>query len=126
MDIVFLVGRIIFGGYFIFSGMNHFQSTDFMSGYAESKGVPMPKQSVILTGFLLVVGGVSIATGLLPQVGLLLLLVFLLPTTLIMHDFWNAGEDEKMNEQINFMKNVALIGALLMLFVVGLPWPLSL
>lgn len=125
MNVLFLIGRILLGGYFLNSGINHFRNLEFMSGYAGSKNVPMPKAAVIVTGLLLLAGGAGVVLGMLPQIAILLLLLFLLPTTLIMHDFWNAGEDEKMNEQINFMKNFALIGALLMFFVIGLPWPLS-
>lgn len=126
MNIVFLVGRIILGGYFLNSGINHFRNLTFMSGYAESKNVPLPTAAVAGTGLLLLAGGAGIVLGVLPQIAILLLLLFLLPTTLIMHDFWNADEDEAMNEQINFMKNFALMGALLMLLAMSGGWPLSL
>ena len=44
------IGRILFGGYFAFSGFNHFKMLDMMSGYAKSKGAPMPKLSVAFSG----------------------------------------------------------------------------
>jgi hypothetical protein len=37
---LFLVGRIIFGGYFVMSSANPFFKVDMMSGYAKSKGTP--------------------------------------------------------------------------------------
>jgi uncharacterized membrane protein YphA (DoxX/SURF4 family) len=126
MSIIFLIGRIIFGGYFVISGVNHFRSLNFMAGYAESKGIPVARASVILSGLLLLAGGAGIVLGIAPKIAILLLVTFLLPTTLIMHDFWNAGEDEAMSEQINFMKNFALMGALLMLLAMSTGWPLSL
>lgn len=126
MNILFLIGRILFGGFFLMTGLNHFRKLDFMAGYAESKGVPMSKAGTVLTGVLLLVGGLGVLLGVLPQIAILLLILFLLPTTFMMHDFWNAEDDEKMNEKINFMKNLALIGALLMLLTMSGSWPLSL
>jgi uncharacterized membrane protein YphA (DoxX/SURF4 family) len=56
MDTLFLIGRIIFGFYFVFNGFNHFSNLSMMSGYAQSKGVPAPKLAVIFTGLLLLLG----------------------------------------------------------------------
>lgn len=126
MDIIFIIGRILLGGYFLFSGYNHFKDSEAMTGYAASKEVPLPKVSVIITGILLALGGLSVLLGTIPQLGILLLILFLLPTTFMMHDFWNAEAEAKQAEQINFMKNLALIGALLMLLTLSTPWALAL
>jgi putative oxidoreductase len=126
MEWVLLIGRIIFGGFFAFSGLNHFMNLGMMSGYAESKGTPAPKVAVAGSGVLLLVGGLSVALGVLPVIGLLLIVVFLLPTSILMHDFWAAPEEEKMNEQINFMKNMGLAGAALALMYGASSWPLAL
>jgi len=57
----------------------------------------------------------------------LLLVLFLLVTTLQMHQYWKITDQMlKMGEQINFYKNISLIGALLMLLAIPLPWVLSL
>lgn len=126
MDIVFLVGRIIFGGYFVMSGFNHFKNLVGMSGYAASKGVPMPKALVTVTGLLLLLGGLYIVFGFLPTLGIGMLIVFLVPTTFMMHTFWKVEDPmARMGEQINFMKNLALIGALLMMLALPLPWMYS-
>lgn len=126
MEIAFLIGRIIFGGYFINSAVNHFKNHEQMVGYAQSKGVSNPAVMVPLTGVLLLLGGLGVVLGVTPRFALLLLVIFLLPTTVMMHDFWNAEGEEQMNEQINFFKNFALIGACLMLMAIPLPWALSL
>ncbi len=129
MSIIFLIGRIIAGGYFLFNAFNHFTNVEGMKGYADSKGVPAPKVAVIGSGVLLALGGAGVLLGTLPQVAILLLLLFLLPTTPVMHDFWNAEGEERMTEQINFTKNLAIIGLLLMLLAFAGPdvaWPLSL
>jgi len=126
MNVIFLIGRIILGGYFLISGVNHFRNLDFMAGYAESKGVPAGKVSVVFSGLMLLAGGTGIVLGIWPKIAILILVAFLLPTTLIMHDFWNADEGKAMNEQINFMKNFALMGALLMLVALTGGWPFTL
>jgi len=117
-----LIGRILFGGYFISSAINHFMDSETMTEYAESKNVPMPKIAVLGTGALMALGGLGIVLGAFPQLAILLLILFLLPTTVVMHDFWNAEGQEKQMEMINFTKNIALIGALIMLLTLSTPW----
>ena len=110
------IGRILFGGYFAFSGFNHFKMLDMMSGYAKSKGAPMPKLSVAFSGALLIAGGLSVLFDILPGFGLVALVLFLLPVTFIMHAFWKVQDPaERMHEMVNFMKNIALLGAVLIL-----------
>jgi putative oxidoreductase len=113
---VLYLGRILFGGYFAFNGFNNLKMLDFMSGYAKSKGTPMPKLSVVVSALLLLFGGLSVLFDILPSLGLISLVLFLIPVTLIIHPFWKVQDPmEKMGEMINFMKNIALLGAVLML-----------
>ena len=127
MIYLFLLGRIILGGYFIQNGYNHLKNAGSLTGYAQSKGVPMPKASVILSGLMLLLGGLGILLGLYVYESILLLVVFLLGTLWKMHRYWEATDPMmRMGEQINFYKNLALIGALLMLLAIPMPWALSL
>ncbi len=127
MDIVLLVGRILFGGFFIMSGINHFQNLAIMSGYAESKNLPFARLAVIGTGVMLVAGGASVLLGIVPIVGLTVLILFLLSTLVTMHDFWNLKDpQQRAAEQVNFLKNVALIGASLALMYGASDWALAL
>lgn len=121
-DIAFLIGRIIVGGFFLMTGSNHFMKYNMMKGYAASKNVPAAGLAVVVSGLLLVLGGASILLGVWPTVGVVLLLVFLVPTILMMHNFWAVAEPEKMNQMIQFMKNTALIGFLLMTLAITQPW----
>jgi putative oxidoreductase len=121
-----LIGRIIFGGFFIFSGLNHFMNLGMMSGYAESKGTPAPQVAVAGSGVMLLAGGLSVVLGVLPVIGLILIILFLLPVSFVVHDFWAVPEEQKMNEQIHFMKNMALAGAALALLYGTSSWPLAL
>lgn len=127
MDVIFLIGRIIVGLYYIISAANHFMQLEMMSGYAGSKNVPASKLAVIVSGLLLLIGGLSILTGFQPVIGVIALVIFFLPVTFMMHNFW-AVEDEqmKMNEMVNFMKNMGLLGSALMFLAIPQPWPLGL
>jgi uncharacterized membrane protein YphA (DoxX/SURF4 family) len=125
-SILFLLGRILFGGYFLMSGLNHFAHVAMLSGYAQSKGVPAPKLAVIVTGLLLLLGGLSVLFGLYPTIGALALLLFLLPVTFMMHAYWKVQDPQmQMGERMNFVKNLALVGAALLLFAISQPWPVS-
>jgi uncharacterized membrane protein YphA (DoxX/SURF4 family) len=127
MNILFLIGRILFAGFFIFNGINHFMHLKMMSGYSKSKGVPMPSVAVAFTGLLLLIGGFSILLGVHVRIGMTALFVFLIPVTLLMHNFWTVKDPQaRMNEMINFMKNMALLGAVLMFHAIPKPWPFHL
>ncbi len=112
-----LIGRIIFGLYFAYSGLNHFLGGKGMIGYAQMKKVPMPSLAVYGSGLLIILGGLGFAFGLYMRLSLVLILLFLIPVTILMHDFWN-DEDQgaKGNNKIAFLKNLALIGAALAMF----------
>ena len=106
-----MAGRLIFGGYFLYSGIHHFVDRDMMIGYAKSKGVAYPKAAVLGTGALLVAGGLSLLAGK-QKLGASLITTFLTGVSPMMHDFWNIEDPgRRMNEMVNFTKNVALIGA---------------
>jgi len=126
MKALFIAGRVLFGGFFAFNGLNHFLQLGFMAGYAQMKGVPAPALAVALTGVLLLAGGLSILVGAWPRIGVALLVLFLLPTSLIMHDFWSVPDPmQRVAEMTSFMKNMALAGAALMLVAIPEPWARS-
>lgn len=126
--IAFLLGRILIGAVLAFMGLNHFLQTDAMTGYAESKGIPAARLSVLASGLVLVVGGASIVLGLFPILGAALLVLFHVVVTPTMHDFWNADDPEaKQNEMTHFLKNAIITGAALLLVAIGgASWPYSL
>ena len=127
MRIPFLLGRTIFGGFFIVSGINHFKKASQLAGYAASKNVPQPELAVKATGTVLFAGGTSILLGLKPKIGAAALIGFLAAVSPIMHNFWKATQpEERMNESVNFLKNLALAGGALALMGVEEPWPASL
>lgn len=127
MVIAFLIGRIIVGLYYLMMAVNHFTKLDMMSGYAGSKGIPLPRLAVIVSGLLLLVGSLTIITGFRPVIGVIALALFFIPVTFWMHNFWTVDDEQaKMVEMVNFMKNLALLGSTLMFLAMSQPWPFSL
>ena len=116
LDLVFFLGRVLFGGFFILNGINHFTKHDMLAGYAASKGVPMASTAVYLTGSLLTLGGLGVLLGFYLEWALVLLVIFLVPVSFMMHAFWKVADAQaKMMDKIQFQKNMALLGAVLML-----------
>ncbi|HVL47474.1 MAG TPA: DoxX family membrane protein [Candidatus Thermoplasmatota archaeon] len=126
MDLVFLLGRLLFGGFFLLSAVNHFAGTRTLASVAESSGVPFPTFAVIATGGILLLGSISVTLGILPRLGLALIGIFLWAVTPIMHAFWMIDDPQQaMLQTILFLRNVALFGAVLALAAMPTPWPLS-
>jgi putative oxidoreductase len=94
---------------------------------SEVRGTPSPKLAVGGTGVILLLGGLSMLLGVYPVVGIILLIVFLLGVSLQMHAYWKVDDAQmKQIDMINFTKNMALVGALLMFLLLPHPWPMSL
>jgi putative oxidoreductase len=127
MKAPFLIGRLIFGGFFLKSGIDHFRKRKEMAAYADAKGVPAAELVVTLAGVPLIVGGASLLFGVKPKLGSIALLGFLAGVSPVMHDFWSREDPgERQTEMINFMKNMALAGGALALLGVEEPWEASL
>ena len=126
MQIFSIVGQILFGAYWINAGYCHLKNSAMLSGYAASKKVPAPKVAVIGSGILLVLSGIGILLGFQVTYSLISIVIFIIPTTIMMHNFWNDTDPgAKMGNQINFFKNVALLGAVLLLLSLVGNWPFS-
>ena len=126
-NIAFLIGRVIAGGFFLMNGFNHFAKLNMMTGYAKSKGVPAPAIAVGGSGVLLVLGGLSLLLGYHPSIGVALLVIFVLGVSFGIHNFWTVQDPQaKMGEMTHFLKNMAILGLLLMTLAIPGPWLMSL
>lgn len=131
MGFFIFLSRILFSIIFLSSAIGHLTNTDQMAQYAASKDVPAPKPAVILTGIMLLLGGLSIVLGLWVHIGAWLLIIFLIPTAIIMHNFWTIEDPgNRQNEQIQFFKDMALAGAAFLIWylyvtVEYVPWSLG-
>lgn len=113
---LFIIGRILLGGFFIYSGVNHFAKLNGMTGYAKAKRLPFPALAVGLSGLMLLVGGLMILFNFHIIIGFWILVIFMVFATLTMHQFWMEKDPaHRQAESIGFLKNIALIGALLMM-----------
>jgi putative oxidoreductase len=107
-----LVARLFLSAIFIKSGIDKIFNPESTQQYMESMGVP--SLLLIPTIIVLLVGGISVLVGYKARYGALLLIGFLIPTTLIFHT--NFAES---SQQIAFLKNLGLMGGLLMVAVFG-------
>ncbi len=127
MNWILLLGRLLFGGVFLFSGIHHLTDLPQLASYAAAHDVPYPQWVVAGTGLLLTLGGISVILGLAPRFGLAAILAFLAVVTPVVHAFWAVSDPEgRQIELAQFMKNTALAGAALSLLAIDLPWPVSL
>jgi uncharacterized membrane protein YphA (DoxX/SURF4 family) len=126
MKAPFLIGRLLFGGFFLYNGINHFKELKSMSQYAKAKGVPQPDVAVAASGAALLIGGASLLLGIKPKIGAAAVAGFLAGVSPVMHDFWKQEDPQKRQmEMIQFSKNMALLGGALALMGVDEPWPAS-
>jgi uncharacterized membrane protein YphA (DoxX/SURF4 family) len=122
----FLAGRATFGGYFLYNGINHFVNRGMLVEYARSKGDPAPGIAVAASGLLILAGGLSLLLGTRPKIGAGLITGFLLGVSPQMHAFWKENDPaQRMQEMVNFTKNMALVGASLIASAHPEPWPWS-
>jgi putative oxidoreductase len=117
MDVVFLIGRILFAFLFLGSAVGHLTQTKAMGAYAGSKGIPAPELMTRLSGVQALLGGLSILLGVWGDLGAIVIFIFLLGTAFLMHAFWKESDAmAKQMEMIQFNKDIALAGACLALW----------
>jgi putative oxidoreductase len=119
VDVVFLIGRVLFAVLFVSSGFMAHLGEGGKQGreYARSLGAPYPDLLVPLSGITIIAGGVMIALGIWADLGALLIIGFLASITPIMHAFWKVEDaQERQVQSAMFFKNVALLGAALIIF----------
>ncbi len=106
-----LAGRIIFALPLAMMGMNHFMNMKAMVGYAESKKLPAPQFSVVVSGLVLIVGLLGLVFDYQTKIAGWLVVAFLLGAAFFMHNFWTVeDENMKMVEMTQFLKNMGLAG----------------
>ncbi len=122
----FLIGRMMFGGYFLYNGINHFVHERELAEYAAHKHVPKPDAAVRVSGALLAIGGTSLLLGLKPKLGAAAVIGFLAAVSPTINNFWAEDDPQtRQNQTVHFAKNLALLGGALALAAVEEPWPAS-
>ena len=111
-------GRLLFSLIFILSGWGHFSRSTI--DYAAAQGVFLPGIAVPLSGVIAILGGLSIALGFKARLGAWLIVLFLVPVTLMMHNFWSVTDPQVRGiQQVMFMKNLSMLGGALLIAYFG-------
>ncbi|MFO7562474.1 MAG: DoxX family protein [Enhygromyxa sp.] len=114
-----LFARVALATIFIVAGVSKFADMGGSIAYGQSAGLPWPAFAVPLGAVVEVVGGVSILFGLLTRIGALALALFLAVAGFYFHDFWNLAGAERQMQMIQFLKNLAIFGGMLLLIAYG-------
>ena len=122
-----LCGRVALCAIFLSSALLN-KIPNFMNvvAHMEKEGVPLPRIALVITITLLIIGSIFVIIGYKARLGALMLLVFLIAATFYFHDFWNMDAESAYVQQIMFMKNLSIMGAMLLILAMGSgPWSLS-
>jgi uncharacterized membrane protein YphA (DoxX/SURF4 family) len=113
------VGRMLLALIFILSAVGKLQDWQSTSQLMTDRGLPMPDVLLSISVGLELVGGVLVVLGLYARWGAVVLLLFLIPVSVIMHNFWAVPQEQAQMQMINFMKNVSIAGGLVFLLAMG-------
>jgi putative oxidoreductase len=114
-----LLGRVLLAGMFVISGYGKIPGFEGTTGYIAGEGLPMPQVLAAIAIAIEFGGGLAILLGWKTRWAALALVVFLVVITPIFHAYWASPPAEAMGQQINFMKNVSILGGMLLLFGFG-------
>ena len=118
-SVVPLLGRILMSQIFILAGINKLMNFSMMTGYVAAAHLPLPKVSLAIAAAIEVLGGLAILTGFHTKLAAWILFLFLIPTTILFHNFWAMQGDARMDNLGHFQKNLAIMGGLLILAAFG-------
>ena len=137
MNVIFVVGRIAFVLIFILSGAQKLMDIpgtakaigskiilpEFVTTHATqletATGMTTPTMLAIATGIVEVGAALMIAANIGTRAGAVLLILFTIATIYYFHPFWTMTGAEREANMINALKNVSLIGGLMVFFVLG-------
>jgi putative oxidoreductase len=116
--VVVLIGRIVFAFFFgAVAGVGHFKRDQAMRGYAEQAGFPVPAIAGWVSGLWLIIGALSVAVGIWPDLGSLMIGAFVIPAALFFHRFWTLEDEMQRTSQTQlFYRNLIALGAALVFF----------
>ncbi|HEV7674077.1 MAG TPA: DoxX family protein [Candidatus Angelobacter sp.] len=110
-----VLGRVLLSVIFILSGLGKLPHFHDVAGMMASKGIPLASLALVVTLFIEIGGGLMVLTGFKARYAALVIAVWLIPVTLIFHHFWGIPAAQQQEQMINFLKNVAIMGGLLIL-----------
>lgn len=114
-----LVGRCLLAAIFIVSGTAKLTDLPGTVAHMTQAGIPYANTLALVAGAAEILGGLAIAVGFLTRAAALGLILFMIPTTLVFHAFWNFTGEQRLPQMVNFMKNLGIIGGLAVLMAQG-------
>ncbi len=114
-----LLGRIVLAVIFVVSGFGKLTGFAGTAGYIASQGLPMPQLLAAVSILIELGGGLAVIIGWKTRWAALAFIVFLIVITPIFHNYWAAPQEQMMAQQINFMKNLSMLGGFLLLLGFG-------
>jgi putative oxidoreductase len=110
-----LLGRVLLSAIFILSGLGKLPHFQAVAGMMAAKGLPLASVALVITLFIEIGGGLLVLTGYKAKYAALVIALWLIPVTLVFHHFWGIPADQQQDQMVNFLKNVAIMGGLLVL-----------
>jgi putative oxidoreductase len=114
-----LLGRILIAQIFLMSGFSKIGGFAGTAGYMASKGLPMVDVLLAITILIELGGGLMILAGFKARFGAMALFLWMIPVTLLFHNFWAVPADQQQIQVIMFMKNLAIMGGMLYIMAFG-------
>lgn len=111
---VTLLARCLLASIFVVSGVRKIFGFSFVSGMMAGKGFPMPDVMLVVTIGLEIVGGLMLIANWNARYAAWALAAFTLAAGVIFHGFWSVPPAAFNNEFNHFMKNLAIVGGLLL------------
>jgi putative oxidoreductase len=110
-----VLGRVLLSAIFILSGLGKLPHFHDMAGMMASKGIPLASVALVITLLIEIGGGLLVLTGYKAKYAALVIALWLIPVTLIFHHFWGIPAEQQQDQMVHFLKNVAIMGGLLVL-----------
>lgn len=114
-----VIGRLLLGGMFLMAGLNKFGGLEGLAGYIASRGLPLPDLLAPAVAVFEVIAGLALIAGWQARWSALALAAFTLLATVLFHNYWAMPAEQQMVQQLMFMKNLAIVGGLLMVTALG-------
>jgi putative oxidoreductase len=115
-----LIGRVLIGLLFLMNAWPRLTAgLGGIRGYYVSLGMPAPDFFAYLSTGIEIVFGITLIVGVATRYSALLFLIYVIIATVIAHRYWEYPMPRQVGEYINFVKNLSIIGGLILLFVTG-------
>ena len=114
-------GRVLLSAIFILSGIVKLTQFSAVAGMMASKGIPLATVALVVTILVEIGGGLFLLTGFKAQYAAMVIALYLVPVTLVFHNFWAYQGQQQQAQMIDFLKNLAIMGGLLVVSSLGRP-----